>query len=358
MDFDVDSEEEGESDSEAESEAGADSDADTESGGGGEDRGAAASGEDAAPVPVQVTVRTALASPLIDQRLELTAASTRTVAQLRQSVSRTMRGRPPLACVRLRHRGRAVAEDETVADLLREREEDDDDDDDAEEEEDDDGERGEEDAVRLTLTCDAVPPIDARFGVDLRERLATASAREILDAYCANAAGAAYVQELMLRENARYAAAGADDEEDEDGESDREDRAEDHALHLQRRATLVKAQLRSTLSDETLRRMEEEHDRVRRHRAADAAGSGEAAASAVYGLVPPGGGEREGRGGGKRRGGAAMTVKRSLQRNLNVVRARVLARAFYCGCGGWRVATASAAVPWAVYRMSCMRHQA
>src|SRR6056300_1998831 len=48
-------------------------------------------------LPVKLTISTNLQSSLLDQQLEFTASRKRTVLSLKQAVSKTMRGRPPLS---------------------------------------------------------------------------------------------------------------------------------------------------------------------------------------------------------------------------------------------------------------------
>ena len=283
--------------------------------------------------PVKLSIRTAVQSSLIDQHLDFTASRTRTVRSLQQAISKTMRGRPPLQCIQLKYHGRTLEADETVDDLLADRDEDDKEESDGEES--DIGEE-EEDLVRLLLTCDIVPPIDAKFGLEFREKIATMSTREIVEAYCVNVAGMVYGQELMTRESEEHERGETRQEEGEDDDEDEEEDAarrpagsENHSLNIRKKAALVQKQFQSTLSSDTLQLMEVEHARVQQQQGA-AETHGEA--PAVYGLVPQKSSAelRRGRKGRTLKGGATMNVKRSLQRNLNVVRF-LWSLVFHCG---------------------------
>ncbi|KAL9178398.1 hypothetical protein ACHAXT_000045 [Thalassiosira profunda] len=263
--------------------------------------------------PVKLSIKTALQSTLLDQHLEFTASRKRTVLSLRQAVSKTMRGRPPLACVVLKHHGRLLDDEETVDDILEDVDSDD------EEESDEEDEIGEDDdAIKLGLTCDSVPPVDGKFGIEFREKVQRMSTQEIVEAYCANLAGMAYGQELQAKEGEIYEKeeAGGSFEGEEEGEEEREvppSVSVNHSLEIRKRAAQIQQQFEGTLSDETRQLIQEEHARVQ-----EASSDGDEGGEIAYGLAPQGTAARSHRRGRTLKGGAATNVRRSLQRNLNV----------------------------------------
>ncbi|KAL7449760.1 hypothetical protein ACHAWC_006475 [Mediolabrus comicus] len=259
-------------------------------------------------------------SSLLDQQLEFTASRKRTVLSLKQAVSKTMRGRPPLSSVMLKFSGRLLDDDEIVDDIVAEIEEDDDDDDsDAEDDEDDD-----DGMVKLKLTCDIVPPIDAKFGIEFREKATQMSTKDLLDAYCVNMAGMMHNSELLQND-----LAAREDGDNEVGDDDIDEspvQIQNHALHIRKRAATIQKQMEQSLSANVCELMEQEHERVQAHvKGGDGAinyGGSPASSEGdeiVYGLVPQGAtSHRSGRKGKVLKGGATMNIKRSLQRNMNV----------------------------------------
>jgi hypothetical protein len=268
--------------------------------------------------PVKLTISTNLQSPLLDQQLDLTASRKRTVLSLKQAVSKTMRGRPPLSSVILKFSGRLLEDDEIVDDIVAEVEDDDDDDSDVED--DDDG------MIKLKLTCDIVPPVDAKFGIEFREKATQMSTKELLDAYCVNMAGMMHNSELLQKES--EAMDGTEDNDDGDDIVEATiggQQIQNHALHIRKRAASIQKQLEQSLSSNLIELMEQEHERVQAHiRESDGAVNGSQGSSTgqevIYGLVPQSSSSshRSGRKGKTLKGGATMNIKRSLQRNMNV----------------------------------------
>ena len=278
--------------------------------------------------PVKLSIKTGLATPLVDQHLEFTASRTRSILSIKTAISKTMIGRPPISSIQLKYHGRVLLandDDECINDLLEDYDSDDEDDDDTDtigEDEDDD-----EDTIKLSLVADIVPPIDSKFGIEFRDRVHKMSTREILEAYCINMAGMVYGQELHVQEcenlyNDNQDEGDDDEDEEEHTSSSTAAATENHSLNIRKKAALLQSQFESTLSDETKQLIKEEHERVK-----NASSSTDAAVVAVedggvvYGLVPQGSGSavRSHRKGRTLKGGATMNVKRSLQRNLNVV---------------------------------------
>ena len=249
--------------------------------------------------PVKLTIKTSLSSKLIDQKLEFTASRTRTLQSIKLAISKTMVGRPPVSSIVLKYHGRTlVDDDEIVNDLLEEL--DSDDEDDESDVEDTIGEEDDEDIIKLTLTADIVPPIDTKFGIELREQINKMSTKDILEAYCINMAGMIYESELHLKECELY-----DRLESGDGESgeleDGEDvtstsstlATENHSLNIRKKAAIIQKQFESTLTDETRQLIQEEDERVKKYIAADTSSdSGDVVGSneEVFGLVHQGGG--------------------------------------------------------------------
>jgi len=233
-----------------------------------------------------------------------------------------MRGRPPPSSIQIKHHGRTLDDDETIDDILEDIDDEDEDEEEEEESNDDIGE-DDEDTIKISLTCDIVPPIDAKFGIEFREKITKMSTKDILEAYCDNMAGMMYGQELQAKEGELYdKLAMMDDDEDEDCEGEGQPLSamagsENHSLNIRKKAALIQKQFRSTLSSETQQLMEEEHDRVKGASSENVGGDAE---KVVYGLTPQGSGmsARSGRKGRTLKGGATMNVKRTLQRNLNV----------------------------------------
>ena len=316
---DVEDSDEEESDEESESESElSDSEADTDD----EDEDESDDEEDEASspsssLPVKLSISTNLQSSLLDQRLDFTASRKRTVLSLKQAVSKTMTGRPPLSSIILKFSGRLLEDDETVDDIAAEVEEDDDVDSDVED--DDDG------MIKLKLTCDIVPPVDAKFGIEFREKAHQMSTKELMDAYCVNMAGMMYNSEMQGKESVAMESAF-----DEDGDDDVESQIEEqdiqnHALNIRKRAAAIQKQMEQSLSSNVLELMEQEHERVQAHikasdGAIDSSDNSSSGQEVIYGLVPQGSGSshRSGRKGKTLKGGATMNIKRSLQRNMNV----------------------------------------
>jgi len=112
---------------------------------------------------------------LLDQRIEINASRTRTVASLKQSVSRQFKSRPPIPTISLRYDGELLDDDSlTLQQILDEH---------YDEEDDDDDDEGDENGPTITITVDMVPPVDPKFGTEMRERLDRMTNEQVLDAY-------------------------------------------------------------------------------------------------------------------------------------------------------------------------------
>lgn len=287
---------------------------------------------------VKLKISTSLRSDILDRTTTLMSSRTRSVLSLRQAVSRTLPGNPPFSAVRLRYRGRLLEDDDmTVEDVLLSRNEDEDDDDDEEEDIFGEQEEEEEDVEKFVLTLDMIPPIDAKFGIQLRDTTLTMSTKEILEAYYLNVAGLAYTQEMQMKEQQQqlqllHVSGGKEGMEKDD--------LVNHSLDIRKRASLVQRQFEVLLSDDTRRLIEEEHERVaavrRRKGGSSNDDDDDDGEETVFGLVPRDGGSStssslsssltnsprttgSSRSSLKRnRGGATMNVRRILQRNMNI----------------------------------------
>merc|ERR1711862_83874 len=167
------------------------------------------------------------------------------ILSVKQAVSKTMAGRPPLSSVALKYHGRMLDDDETIDAIVEEIEEDE-----------DDVERtddiGDEETVRVSLTADMVPPVDGKFGIDLRDKIGKLSTQEILQTYCLNTAAMIYTQEMQSKESERYEQfmCGSTDGTDE-GEEEVGPTAVHHSLLIRKKAALLQRQLESSLTSET-----------------------------------------------------------------------------------------------------------
>lgn len=276
--------------------------------------------------PIKLTIKTNLASTLIDQKLDFTASRTRTIASIKLAISKSMIGRPPLSSTILKYHGRTLHDEECVFDLLEDLDSDDEEEEDSDAE-DNIGEEEDEDTIKLTLTADILPPIDTKFGIELKEKLHKLSTQEILDAYCVNMAGMVYGQELFVKESELYESNENDeglDEELEELHTSSTSSNENHSLNIRKKAALIQSQFESTLTSETKQLLQEEHTRVKQHLSSYSSSStSDDSDEIIYGLISQNEINSSSSRKGRRRtlkGGASMNVKRSLQRNLNVVR--------------------------------------
>jgi len=171
-------------------------------------------------------------SEIIDQQFELTSSSTRTISSLKNAISKTLRGRPPIDCIELycyeleedeqlvvdddndekrykiadyeRTVRRKLKNDDILDDVLKEIYDDDDDSDDSSDSDSDsdsdNDEKDEEDdesmkTIRILIDIKSSgPPVDPNFGVEYKNRLSDSEKRDsdwnnndLLDAYVCNA---------------------------------------------------------------------------------------------------------------------------------------------------------------------------
>lgn len=245
-------------------------------------------------LPVKVTLKTNLSgSVLIDQSIEITASPSRTVQSLKQSVSRQFKSRPPMEAVVLRLDGQVLDDDTIVSDLVDEEDEDEDD-----EDEDDDG------LPKLTINVDMIPPVDPKFGTEMKQRLEDMTNEEVFDAYISNLA-AMHQNSLDLMQP-EVTDIASDEEDEGDDEEEIEKDVPNTNLLMQQYAMMLKDQISKSFTEEQKELLEK----------SDTPSSPEEDDLDNYSgdLLLKESIKRK-----KRRGGATANVKRTLQKNLNIV---------------------------------------
>ena len=270
--------------------------------------------------PVKITFSTSLykPNPLIDQTVELTASPTRTVASLKLSISKQLKSKPPVQCIVLKLDGIILDDDDVVVAELVDEDEDDDDDEDEEEDDDDD------DMPKLKIQVDIIPPVDPKFGTEMKERLDDMTNDQVLDAYVANVAALHQnsldlikAQSMLLSNSTKDdndETEDEEDDEDEDEENENEDttstmiQSSFSSLDLQKNAIALKDQIMSSLSEKELELLKKSDT------PSSPATEGDDSLTGGDMLLKESLKRKK-----KRRGGAAMNVKRSLQKNLNIV---------------------------------------
>ena len=278
--------------------------------------------EEEAPIntsPVKIILKTALLSnshsPLIiDQSIEITASRSRSVYSLKQSVFRQFKSRPPINGIVLRLDGQVLDDDDVLVEELVE----DLDLDDEEEEEEDDDEDDNDGMMKLTITVDIVPPVDPKFGTEMKERLDQMTNAQVLDAYAANLA-AMHRNSMEVMKNDDNASIvsdnDADDDEDEDNAEEEEEEEsivkESANLLMRKDALRIKEQIMSSLSEQDLELLSKLDTPASPLNEED---DGESIAGGDVMLKESIKNKRR-----KRKGGATMNVKRALQKNLNIV---------------------------------------
>jgi hypothetical protein len=238
----------------------------------------------------------------------------------------------------------------TVNDILSLDEDDDDDDiEDNNNNNEEDDDEDDEDSIKLSLTCDILPPIDSKFGIEFRNKIVSLSTKEIIEAYCLNMAGMMYGQEEQcLSTSSTLEGKNEDDDEEENNNAPTATMTpattaamigkDNPSLNIRKRAAFLQKQLFDTMfTEETKQLIEEEHARVMKKKMmnnnVDGGGRDEQEAAArgqedekeiMFGLISPTSRSNAHRSGGRKgggsKGGATMNVKKALQKNLNVVR--------------------------------------
>jgi len=278
--------------------------------------------------PVPVVIRTGVGNDIVDTRLELTAHPSRNVASLKTSVRRQVPGKPPQACQVLRFHNRVLDDELLVDELLEELEDDED-----EEEEDEDSASSSEKRRTLVLQLDMIPPVDPKFVAPLQQKIddREMTVSQLLDAYAANEAALYQNAAELLREQQEYEQTRQMAPDEATSEADEEQEGEISPAPAAASATPAvsvsyqirqnAARIRRDLEKQLLtaddakallaeERQEEEGEGV------NAEGKGRRGKHHAPNLQ-----ERQVRGQRVRQtaqGGVRTTVKRAVQRNLNV----------------------------------------
>ena len=241
--------------------------------------------------PIKLIVKTGLNSPLIDQTWESTCSRTRTIASIKQSLARQMRGRPPASLQRLLLNGVQELRDDVILDDILPKE--------SEEDEDEDDDEEDQGMVKLQLLLDMPPPIDAKFAAEYEEMLRKMTKPELIDAYAANMAVLSFTTESLL--NLPTDENEVQEEEKQEGDEETSSLStvgQSATLTMRKHALLIKELLMSTLSDE-IRQSVENDDRTEEQEKLEEENSSLKKRVGIQ-------------------GGAAMNVKRVVQYNLNI----------------------------------------
>ena len=241
----------------------------------------------------------------ISPAIELMCSRSRSILSIKQSLSRSLRGRPPMELLQLvDSRTGQTLENEILVQELADDEDDDDDD-----EEDGDPE--------VTLYLSMIPPVDPKFGTLLPEQIAKASTQQLLNMYATNVAC------MNANSNALFRCSNHKDQEAEDeltttsSNDDDQNNAQliwdikQHAMSFKDHiiSNLLTEEQRQILQNE---RLDEGEDEDAHH---DSLMGGDVLLKESL--------KRKGRTAGIK-GGATMHVKRALQKNLNIVRTILL----------------------------------
>jgi hypothetical protein len=252
--------------------------------------------------PVAVVVKTNTGNPVLDQTVEFTVHPSRDVASVKQTLRRLLPGKPPVSMLKLVQSNVVLQDDLMVNELL-----DDDDDDEEEQEDDEDDDEGGRKKKKLVLQLDMVPPVDPKFVVQLALQMPEMTVSDLLDAYAMNEA-AAYVHAtaIMMSPNQQ--------QHDED-DQDREDEVD--AGGLTRSTALASASVTRQIKEQAaIIRRDLEESLLQSEPMQKVIQEGKAPAFHLPNLQ-----ERQVRGQRVRQaaqGGVKTTLKRKIQRNLNV----------------------------------------
>jgi hypothetical protein len=288
--------------------------------------------------PVKVTFTTTSLSPsykpnpLIDQTIELTASPTRTIASLKQTLSKQLKAKPPASCIVLKLDGLVLHDDEAlIGDIVDEHEDDDDDDDDDEHKDDnqgddDDDDDDDDDIPKLKIQVDIIPPVDPKFGTEIRQRLDDMTNDQVLDAYVANMASmhqnSLDMMDIQMKNSMMIDKKEENDYENEnDDENDINQEEENQLLSFgrsgvsnmldtQKNAITLKERIVSSLDDNALELLKSNDTPL-----SPSTTTNQEDSLADGDILLKESLKRK----SKRRGGATMNIKRTLQKNLNIV---------------------------------------
>jgi len=106
---------------------------------------------------VQLFISTNWGNSVIDHKVELKSKRTKTIADLKKSLTKQLPGRPPMLALDLVYEGRILDEETLMEELF--------------EDEDDDEEEEEDNEPHRKLTLNIVPPVDPKFMTELGPKL-------------------------------------------------------------------------------------------------------------------------------------------------------------------------------------------
>lgn len=251
---------------------------------------------------------------ILDQRIEITASpQTRTIGSIKQSISRQFKSRPPIKAITLRHNGEVLNKEIVLLeDILNDYYDDEEDDDDDVEER------------KMTMVVDMVPPVDPKFGTELKERLDQMTNEQVLDVYTANMA--AYYQnslelaELINEKNNVITITEKDEDDEEEDEDTRTSSSSSSSITFQMRkhSLMIKEQIIASFDDEIknkLYRMITPNELLQLEQQQKDGNEDSIAGGDVMLKDSILSSKRKRN---NRAGGATMNVKRALQKNLNV----------------------------------------
>jgi len=145
-------------------------------------------------IPIKVTIRTNLNIPMLDTTLEIMPSPKRNIESIKLSISRQMMSRPPIPLQRLLIGTKELNDNEILYDLI----DNDDEDSDSDEEKDE-----EDNEPILNLILDTpIPPIDPKFANNEQhyffDKLNEMSTNDILDLYIGNMISMFYLKQQMM----------------------------------------------------------------------------------------------------------------------------------------------------------------
>ena len=252
--------------------------------------------------PVKIILKTTLTNDaLIDQSIEILASRSRTVHSLKKSVSRQFASRPPINGIALRLDGQLLDDDDVLVQELVE---------DLDEEEEDDEEDEDGGMMKLNIIVDMVPPVDPKFGTEMKERLDQMTNAQVFDAYIANlAAMHRNSMDAIGDDDNDSGIAGdkSDADEDEDEEEEYEPTPPKSVL-MRKDILRIKEEIMASLSEHDLELLSKLDTPASPLSEDDGIAGGDI-------LLKESLKNRR----KKRKGGATMNVKKALQRNLNIV---------------------------------------
>jgi len=230
--------------------------------------------------PIKVFIKTNLNIPLLDQKLEIIASPKRDVGSIKLSISRLMISRPPVTLQKLILGRRELKDDEILSDLI-----------DVESDEDDSSEEEEEEVLNLVLDSPSSPidpkfaTYDTSFFLNLKEM----TTREILNVYIANMVSMQYLERMFFSpENEEENSIKEEDESSIKEEDELSSFSMQKSFLNLKKITFDSLALEDDVLDSKgFDEPEDIQDNNRKHRRTI-------------------------------KGGAKMTIKRSLQRNLNI----------------------------------------